>query len=343
MENQKYNYIITYNVKDDNVDYEWQSLLRQVYESARYSTVVGQLERGSKKGRIHVQAFVHCTKKLRGTQVLKDWPEGTWFKKEDKFQAHGRVNAGFRMQEYCKKEDTRISSGYLQLGEPLREQDNAANGKRGREVQIAAAADTIAKAERGQFKEIAADHMLKYYSTIKRIHVEHKSDHLVRGEFQHPFREWQRRVMEYIAAPNGRLICWVYDSYGAAGKSTFGAWLALDRSYFYMQGGDKKQDVLFQLKEHHTTLHIDIPCDSSYRPYQLLEVFLTGHWRASKYEGDYINRRSPGAALVTSNLLPNFRAFKRDRLLVLSIKENGDDFEIIPQDDLKNYEREILL
>lgn len=337
METKKTNYIISYHTPDNDEKYDWQSLLRSVYATGRYSTITGQLERGIKKNKVHVQAFVRCIKQLRGKQVIRDFPEGTWFKKTNKFQIDP-ANTGFRMQEYCKKEDTRISEGYLQIGDPIRETNNSINGKKGRQTQLERYETAYECAVKGEWETIDKELYIKHYTTFKRVHVAEKTSRLERGELGYEIRPWQQYILDGLTKPDGRTVYWVYDQYGAVGKTIFAAWYSQDPSCFYLQGGDKKQDVLFQITERHTHLLVDIPRCSMYKPYQLIEIFLGGHWRSSKYEGNYVYRKSPGVAVVFANKLPSVLSLTLGRWRIISVCKDFSFTCIDPIDIINELE-----
>lgn len=312
-------YILTYHCNEDT---DWESILRRAFDTGKYKTVSGQLERGKKSNQIHIQAYIGSKTQVRGSQVIKDFPEGAWFKKPNKWQVD-RTNIGWRMHTYCTKADTRVSTTFLVLGEPPILVDNADNGKRGRDKQKAEATTVLDLAKRGEWQLIQEqfpDYFIKHHTTLKKIHQENKV--VETYEFPYPLREWQRKCLELLERPDDRSIAWFYDLPGNSGKSTFFKWLATRPTAFYLDGG-KKQDNIFLLKEHHNILLVDLPRQSKdYVPYSTFETFKNGIWTSTKYEGNRVHRKEPGIVIVVANFLPDVTKLSMDRWDIYNINSN---------------------
>ncbi len=315
-------YIITYHCDET---YDWKQLLTDIYAKGRYTTVSGQLERGKKSGKVHVQGYLGCKTQTRGATVLQDLPSGSWFKQPSKFQ-HDRANVGPRMYEYSTKEDTRISNDSLTLGDPPVRVNNSINGKKGRDAQLERYEEAYEFARQGEFSFIPKDLLIKHHTTLKRIHVEEKKK-TEPEPFSHELRDWQKYAMDAISNADPRSVLWIYDDDGNAGKSTFCKWLNQRSDTYYMDGG-KKEDHLFLIKEEHLVLLIDLPrCyKREYVPYALIETFKTGCWTSTKYEGNFVNRRLPGTVIVFANMLPDVSKLSKDRWDILRIID-GRKFE----------------
>ncbi len=331
------NYILTYHCDES---FDWQSALRNAYDTGKYRCISGQLEKGKKSGQIHIQAYLGAKTKTRGAQLIKDFPEGAWFKKPNKWQTD-RVNIGWRMHTYCTKADTRISSTFLVLGEPPILVDNSENGKRGREKQKQQYSTVLDLAKRGEWDKIQEDfpdYYIKHHTSLKRIHQESKV--VEPYEFPHPFRDWQRRCLELLDKADDRSIIWFYDAPGNSGKSTFLKWLAVRPTAFYLDGG-KKQDNIFLLREHHTLLLIDLPRHAKdFVPYSTMETFKNGIWTSTKYEGNRVHRQLPGSVVVVANFLPDVTKLSMDRWDIYNINKDYsvsdiNAYDLLPLDN--NY------
>ncbi len=312
-------YILTYHCDEST---PWEDILRAAYDTGKYRTISGQLERGKNSGKTHIQAYIGSKTQVRGSQVIKDFPAGAWFKKPNKWQTD-RANIGWRMHTYCTKADTRISPTFLVLGEPPVCLDQQSNGKRGREKQRDEFSTVLDLAKRGEWDKIQEDypdHYIKHHTTLKKIHQENKV--VESYEFPYPLRDWQRRCMELLDTPDDRTIHWFYDLPGNSGKTTFLKWLAARPTAFYLDGG-KKQDNIFLLKEHHTLLLVDLPRHSrEYVPYSTMETFKNGLWTSTKYEGNRVHRRLPGSVVVVANFLPDVTKLSMDRWDIYNINSN---------------------
>lgn len=325
LKNKASHYILTYHCDESH---PWEDTLRTAFNSGGYRCIAGQLERGKKSNQVHIQAYIGCEAQLRGTQVIKHFPPGSWFKKPNRWQTD-RANIGPRMYDYCTKADTRISESFLVLGEPPKRVDQSDNGKRGREEQKKQYSTCLELAKRGDWTTIQSefpDFFIKHYTTLKKICVEEKVTE--EYPFPHPFRAWQIRCMELLDKPDDRTIHWFYDQPGASGKSTFLKWLATKPTAFYLDGG-KKQDNIFLLKQHHTLLLVDLPRHSrEFVPYSTMETFKNGIWTSTKYEGNRVHRSLPGSVVVVANFLPDVTKLSMDRWDIYEIDNKFNCIDI---------------
>jgi len=321
MENkQARHYILTKHYGTDEPT--WESDLRVLFNSGKFSCVAGQLEKGKKSGKIHLQAYIGAEKPIYGTTITKLLPTSV-FKCAKKYQTD-KANTGARMFEYATKEATRISEGSLILGTPPQRVDNKRNGIRGREVQVERYASAIEFAKNGQFDEIDPELYLKHFTTLKRIHVESKRTELL--PFPYPLRHWQQYVTRAVTNPNDRTVTWVYDSDGGSGKSTFAKWLATSPETFYIDGG-KKEEILFLIKDDIKTLLIDIPrSGKDFVPYGLMETFKNGIWTTNKYEGNRVIRTQPAAVVVLANFWPDISKLSKDRWDIIEVSRDKSYF-----------------
>lgn len=303
----------------------WEKDMRMLFDSGLFKCVAGQLERGKKSGKIHLQAYLGAKAQIHGTKITSLLPSVA-FKPAKEWQ-NDKANIAARMYEYCTKDDTRISAGSLILGDPPKRVDNKENGIRGRKMQLERYAAAINFAKDGQFDSIDADIHLRYYATLKRIHVEHKRQELL--PFPYPIRLWQSYVTRSISNPDDRKVTWVYDSDGGSGKSTFAKWLSTSPETFYIDGG-KKEEILFLIKEEHKTLLIDIPrSGKDFVPYGLIETFKNGIWTTNKYEGNRVARKDPGAVCVLANFWPDVTKLSKDRWDIIEISADKTNFNVI--------------
>jgi len=331
---QSNHFILTYHCDELH---DWRATLQRGYDTGHYDCVAGQLEAGKKDGKIHIQAYILAKQRTLGSKVLKDFPEGTWFKAPKKFQSD-KANTGARMYEYATKEDTRVN-GPLCLGEPPARVNNSDNGRDGKNKQVKRSGEATQLAAAGDFKTLMEEYpdlYLKHYTNLKRIHLDHKRDTISVEPFQFKLKQWQERVMDYLSTPDARKVLWVHGEQGNEGKSTFAKWLSARGNTFYCAGGSGAE-LLFQIKDTDTTLIYDLPksYDHTFMSYTTLELFKTGHWRSSKYEGNYVSRKTDGSVIIFSNRLPDVTKLSADRWIIISIDKDGDDYINIDYNELR--------
>lgn len=303
----------------------WEADLRMLFDSGLFRCAAGQLEKGKKSGKIHLQAYLGAKTQIHGTKITSLLPTAA-FKPPKKWQ-NDKANIGARMYEYCTKDDTRISEGSLVLGDPPKRVDNKQNGARGRQLQTERYATAIDLAKKGQFDDIDPELYLKHHTTLKRIHVESKRTELL--PFPYPLRHWQHYITRAISKPDDRKVTWVYDSDGGSGKSTFAKWLASSPETFYIDGG-KKEEILFLIKEDIKTLLIDIPrSGKDFVPYGLMETFKNGIWTTNKYEGNRVIRKEAGAVVVLANFWPDITKLSKDRWDIIEVSQDKSYFKNI--------------
>lgn len=323
-------YIITKHY--DSATPDWQSDLRKLFDSGKFRCVSGQLERGTKTGKIHLQGYLGAKKQIYGSEIVSLLP-GSVFKPPKKFQIDP-VNIGPRMHEYCTKEKSRISPEPLVLGEVPKRVDTSSNGKKGREKQLELYSAAVELAKLGKFDEIDPIIYVQHYTTFKRIHVENKKVELT--PFKFTLREWQQYICDSIANPNDRTVTWVYDADGGAGKSTFAKWIAQSPDTFYIDGG-RKEELLFLIKESHNCLLVDLPrSGKEYVPYGLMETFKNGIWTSNKYEGNRVARTTPGAVIVFSNFKPDVEKLSKDRWDIIEITDKNKYIKLHWSDCIDN-------
>lgn len=312
-------YIVTYHCDEQH---DWQSSMRKLFDTGKFKCVSGQLERGKKTGKIHIQIYLGAKKQICGSEIVGLLP-GSVFKPPKKFQIDP-ANIGPRMHEYCTKSDTRVSPEPLVLGDPPQRVDQSSNGKRGRAAQLELYVAAIEHAKKGQFDFIDPILYVQNHVTWKRIHVEHKKVEIT--PFAFPLRAWQSYTTAYITNPGDRKVLWLYDSDGNSGKSTFAKWLSQSPDTFYIDGG-RKEELLFLIKESHNCLVVDLPrSGKDFVPYGLMETFKNGIWTSNKYEGNRVNRKTPGAVVVFSNFKPDVEKLSKDRWDILQIDKNKSDY-----------------
>lgn len=282
---------------------QWRAIHDRLWDTGKFEYIGSQLEECPVTKRLHWQAFVKFHKQMK--------QRGSFFKKLIHNSIHFETVSIERAEAigYGIKEESRVE-GPLENGEKPKASDKAGKGGQKNKERYELA---YKQAKEGNFEEMDKEILMKMYSTVKKIHYEHKEK--VYTQFQFFFRPWQKEIYTMIMDTqhyDDRSIIWIEDSQGGSGKTKFGKWIgSLPKSIYITL--EKKENILYMVNEE-TTIIVDYArSEGDMVNYATLEKLKDGAWTCGKYEGKQVCRKEDCILIVFSNSPPVIKALSRDR------------------------------
>lgn len=240
--------------------------------------------------------------------------KSTLDKLKDEFtqRAHLETSRGSRVQnrQYCSKEESRVDGPWL--SDPFPE------GNDSRKSRNAFVEALKCQEDWSKIAEEFTDEAMRY-SGARRLHAELHNRMLLAED---PFADdvispWMKDILEGIEAhqgtPNTRMVTWICDLEGNAGKTRFAKYLIYKYpgQVFYNTGG-RKADVAFDYQKQPLVV-FDLPREKQeYFHYAVLEELKNGLLSSPKYESTTKIFKSP-FVLVMANWAPDFTKLSADR------------------------------
>jgi len=144
-----------------------------------------------------------------------------------------------------------------------------------------------------------------------------------------PLREWQKDFLNYVAAnDNDRVVFWVYDEKGGAGKSMLCKYL-MDKGYVQLDG--KVADMAYMFDSLSKGVIFNLArtrADTVDHIYKFAEDIKDGYIISPKYQSRSI-RFASKTVIVFSNFAPDHSKWSQDRYIVGTLKyTNAHDYKI---------------
>lgn len=140
---------------------------------------------------------------------------------------------------------------------------------------------------------------------------------------------WQAEILRQLREnPDDRKVCWLVDSKGAAGKSSFAKFLCKHKIALPMTYTDAKDCMYMVTQQSHQPAYVfDLTrCKpaalSATDLYSVMEQLKNGLLQNTKYVAKAGILRPPTHVWVFSNSVPDYKSLSQDRWMVYEINEN---------------------
>jgi len=144
-----------------------------------------------------------------------------------------------------------------------------------------------------------------------------------------PLRKWQQEFLDYVALnDNDRVVFWVYDEKGGAGKSMLARHL-MDKGYIQLDGKVADMAYMFDAASKGVIFNLArTRADTVDHIYKFAEDLKDGYIISPKYQSRSVRFPSK-TVIVFSNFAPDHSKWSKDRYIVgLLQPTNAHDFKI---------------
>lgn len=304
------------------VEAELVSLCQRLSEKEKVRYAIFGKEVG-KEGTHHLQGYVSFSRPQRLTAVKKVVGD----------RAHVEISKGTEEQNiiYCSKGE-QSSDEYASQG------STGPNYGRNAVVQeFGTRKESGKRSDLDDFKDAVKDGVVDHRRLLEEhSHVCAKYPRFVQSyirskvplpeieDFTSTLRAWQQRCLDIISTPpDPRMIIFVYDEEGNAGKSWLAQWLLQEKEFVQVMKPGKIADMAYEYNEYTQVFILDCPRSKQgdVIQYDFLENIKDGMLFSPKYES-VTKRFKPPHVFVFMNEMPNLFKLSHDRYFIIDHDDN---------------------
>ncbi len=168
------------------------------------------------------------------------------------------------------------------------------------------------------------EHAKFHKAFVRKISLEndfHAKESL-KSEFKNiKLREWQKLALEILLKQSNRMVLWIVDPTGNAGKTYLGKYLCAIYNAFYVRNG-KGADIAYAFNNEDFVI-FDYTREQEERiNYQAIENFKDGMLFSPKYESK-TKIFKPCKVIIFSNFYPDKTKLSADRWKIMDLSESA--------------------